>query len=198
MTKLNSFTYLTTITALLATPTSVMAHPGHDTVDGFISGMQHPFFGPDHLIAMIALGFVATRLNSRVATILTFCLGMLGGGFLALGGVSIPVAEILIVASLIAIAAVLFLPGLQGIRLSYAIPLIALFAACHGWVHVSEQPVNLSSLWYMVGMMSAALILQLTGLVFSTWLRHKTAARNTMGGAALTTAVISSITTLMG
>ncbi|OZG74106.1 hypothetical protein BTA51_08865 [Hahella sp. CCB-MM4] len=175
-----------------------MAHPGHETVQGFTSGLQHPFFGLDHLITMIALGFIATRLNARMATMATFSLGMLGGGLMAFAGITIPYAELLIVASLVAIALVLFSSKQQSFRLAYAIPLIALFASCHGWAHVAEQPADLSSLWYMIGMMSGALTLQLAGLALSTWLRHKVAARKTMAGAALTTAAVSSISLLLG
>ncbi|WP_020409542.1 HupE/UreJ family protein [Hahella ganghwensis] len=184
--------------ALLSTPLVAAAHPGHDTVLGFISGLQHPFFGLDHLVTMIALGFIATKLNARTSTIMTFSLGMLGGGIIALSGITIPFVEYLIVASLIAVALVLLNSQFKDFRLMYALPLVAFFAACHGWAHVAEQPADLSSVWYMVGMISGATILQLGGLALSVWLQHKIAARKLMGGAALTTAVISAAGLMLG
>jgi len=38
---------------LLATP--ALAHTGEGT-GGFLAGLAHPVFGPDHVVAMIAVG----------------------------------------------------------------------------------------------------------------------------------------------
>ena len=67
----------------LALPFPVSAHTGAGGLSGFMSGVAHPLFGPDHLVAMLAVveaeyrvmrrdvrekdrGFAATRLGRVV------------------------------------------------------------------------------------------------------------------------------------
>jgi urease accessory protein len=47
---------LLAVAAVLA-PVLALAHPGHDTSNGFVAGIQHPLTGSDHLAAMLAAGF---------------------------------------------------------------------------------------------------------------------------------------------
>ena len=46
--------------ALLLSPALAMAHPGHDHA-GVMSGIAHPIFGLDHLLAMLAVGLWAAH-----------------------------------------------------------------------------------------------------------------------------------------
>ena len=48
---------------LLASP--ALAHTGHDHGSGFLAGITHPLFGPDHLLAMLAVGLWAGVVGGR-------------------------------------------------------------------------------------------------------------------------------------
>src|SRR6478752_5390244 len=82
-----------------------LAHPGH-ALGGVGSGLAHPLTGPDHLLAMIAVGAVAALATSRRLawmTPLAFVGGMVAGGALGLAGVSIPGTETAIALSVVAL-----------------------------------------------------------------------------------------------
>ncbi len=183
---------------LLSISTGAMAHPGHETVMGFISGLSHPIMGLDHLVAMIALGFVAVKLNARRLTLTCFGSGMILGGMLAFAGVNIPFVEAIIVASLLAITFTLLNRSITKTRLVYTVPALLAFSASHGWAHVAEQPVDFSSAWYMTGMMVSALSLQVIGLFLAQRLEKKLVARKTVAGATLTTAALAAGSLILG
>ena len=186
------------LAAMLTLSTAAFAHPGHETMMGFASGLSHPFFGLDHLVAMIALGFVAVKLHARRLTFASFSTGMVLGGILAAMDIAIPYVEAIIVASLLAIAYTLFNRTAGSARPVYAVPAIVIFAAGHGWAHVAEQPVELSSAGYMAGMMLGAICLQAIGLMLSQRLRQKVAAERAVAGTSLVAAVMAATSLLLG
>ena len=51
-------------TLLLVSPTLALAHPGHDHA-GVLSGIAHPVFGLDHLLAMVAVGLWAAQQTGK-------------------------------------------------------------------------------------------------------------------------------------
>lgn len=86
---------------LVASPAS--AHVGHAT-HGFGTGFLHPLTGPDHLLAMVAVGVVAaTWRTDRTlwSAPASFLLGMVAGGLGGIIGVPFPGAEVLIAASVL-------------------------------------------------------------------------------------------------
>ena len=46
-------------------PTAAHAHSGHGEAAGFAHGFMHPLGGPDHVLAMVAVGMLAYRLGGR-------------------------------------------------------------------------------------------------------------------------------------
>ena len=74
-------------TALLLSPALAFAHPGHDHA-GLMSGIAHPIFGLDHLLAMVAVGLWAAQQSgkARWALPLTFVATMLMGGLFGFTG----------------------------------------------------------------------------------------------------------------
>ena len=76
------------------------AHSGSVT-GGFAGGFAHPLFGPDHIVAMVAVGLWGALLGAPAIWLLpiTFPLVMAFGGVLGIIGVPIPGVEIGIAAS---------------------------------------------------------------------------------------------------
>src|SRR5262245_28144575 len=98
-------TFLCILTSLLTvvwTCDAALAHSG-DVAGGFLGGFSHPLFGPDHLIAMVAVGLWGVFLGAPAIWILpiVFPLVMAFGGVLGIIGLPIPYVEIGIAASAI-------------------------------------------------------------------------------------------------
>jgi len=92
---------IATLLILLATP--AYAHVGDGLTGGFLGGIAHPLFGPDHVVAMVAVGLWGAFLGAPAIWLLpvVFPLVMAFGGALGILGVPIPGIEIGIAASAI-------------------------------------------------------------------------------------------------
>src|SRR6185503_12377604 len=77
---------------LLATP--ALAHTG-SSAGGFVGGFAHPLFGPDHVVAMVAVGLWGAFLGTPAIWMLpiVFPLVMAFGGVLGILGVPLPAVE---------------------------------------------------------------------------------------------------------
>src|SRR5256714_14920330 len=86
------------IIVMIATP--ALAHTG-ETAGGFLSGLAHPILGPDHVVAMVAVGLWGTFLGSPAIWLLpiVFPLVMAFGGVVGIVGVPLPAVETGIAAS---------------------------------------------------------------------------------------------------
>ena len=87
---------LLTLCWLLA-PAVALAHVGQgDVGGGFLAGVEHPIFGLDHVIAMVAVGMWGAQLGAPALWVLpvTFPLVMAFGGVLGAIGIPIPGIEI--------------------------------------------------------------------------------------------------------
>lgn len=166
-------------------PSVALAHPGHSHDDGqFLHGLTHPFGGADHLLAMVALGLLATQLGARAvwALPLTFVAAMLAGGALWAGGLALPVVEPMILASVV-ILGVMVAMALRPPLLA-ALPMVAVFGAAHGWAHGAEGPAS-GLLPYAAGFALASLALHLAGIGLGRLLARGPELRVLGGGAAL-------------
>jgi urease accessory protein len=148
-----SKTLVATITA--AAPMAVMAHAGHESTSGFMAGVTHPVMGLDHLLAMIAAGFVAARFGMKgIATIsATFAFAMLAGFLMALSGLALPVVELGITGSVAVFGALIVVSRFLPNALSALI--VAAFALFHGFAHGLEVPASASAMSFAVGFMIA-------------------------------------------
>ena len=72
------------------------AHSGDGLSGGFAGGFAHPIFGPDHVIAMVAVGLWGAFLGAPAIWLLpiVFPLVMAFGGVLGILGVPLPGVEI--------------------------------------------------------------------------------------------------------
>jgi urease accessory protein len=149
---------------LLTASSLASAHSGHD-VSGFAAGLEHPFSGFDHLLAMVAVGLWAAQSGGRrIWQLPAIFMAMLaaGAGFSMQWQHSLPLIETGIAASVLAlgllIALSLQLPTWQSLVLT------GLFGLLHGYAHGQELPESTIPLAYALGFLAATTALHLGGI----------------------------------
>jgi urease accessory protein len=154
---------------LLLLPMVAMAHPqGH--ADSILSGFAHPWLGTDHLLAMLAVGMLAAtqiQLRQQLICIELFLLCLATGVYISIPDQLLPTAEYLVSLSVGLLGASLWLAK----KLSrWAISgIIIASGVLHGIVHGVEIPSNTQSSAFIIGMLSASIMLHLCGLLWLNW-----------------------------
>src|SRR5882724_3246208 len=150
-------------TLLLAAP--ALAHTGEGG-GGFIAGLAHPVFGPDHVAAMVAVGLWGAFLGSPAIWTLpiVFPLVMAGGGVLGIIGVPLPAAETGIAVSAIVLGLMVALAA--RLPLWAAALLVGAFAIFHGYAHGKELPDGANAVAFSAGFVIATGLLHLSGIAF--------------------------------
>lgn len=151
------------VAALMATP--ALAHTG-DFVSGFLPGLEHPFGGLDHVLAMVAVGlWSGFVLPGRVwAGAATFMGAMVAGAGLSWAGMPLPMVEVWITLSAVAFGLLTFLSrrGQSSAMTFLSLAAIGLFAIGHGHAHASEATGGAAA--YMAGFLISTGALHLTGI----------------------------------
>ncbi|MEJ0076964.1 MAG: HupE/UreJ family protein [Alphaproteobacteria bacterium] len=177
---------LTALLALiLATP--ALAHTG-EGAGGFLSGLAHPVFGPDHVIAMVAVGMWGVFFGAPALWLLpiVFPLVMAFGGVVGIAGVPLPAVETGIAASAIVLGLMVALAARPPLWI--AAVLVGAFAIFHGYAHGKELPDDANALAYSAGFVIATGALHLTGIAFGQlahWPAGRLAVRGAGGAIAL-------------
>lgn len=173
-------------TTLIAAP--AMAHTGHGETSGLVAGLMHPVAGPDHLLAMLAVGlWSGFALPRRVwAGAAAFLSAMGAGALLSWSGVGIPGVETWITLSVLVfgVMTVLARPGQGGAVTGGALAAIAGFALFHGHAHATEAVGNAPV--YLGGFLAASGALHLAGIAIARWAgsgRLALALQRGLGGA---------------
>jgi urease accessory protein len=151
--------------ALLATlGAAAQAHTGHATQD-LAAGLAHPFMGPDHLLAMLAVGLwsaAALPAGRRLLGPATFMVTLLIGALLGAAGFALPAAEAGIALNVLLLAGMLLwrehLPATAGLAL------VAASALLHGHAHGTEFMPGASFAAYAGGLLAATALLHAAGL----------------------------------
>ena len=148
---------------LMLTPVPAAAHTG-SLSGGFLGGFTHPLFGPDHVVAMVAVGLWGAFLGAPAMFVLpiVFPLVMAVGGVLGILGVSLPGAEIAIAASAIVLG--LMVASAARPPLWIAATIVGAFAIFHGYAHGAELPAGTDAAAYSIGFVKATGLLHLTGI----------------------------------
>jgi urease accessory protein len=161
----NTFTRITISAALLGlSATAASAHVGHGT-EGFIHGFMHPIGGLDHVLAMLASGFLGAMIGGKARWLVpfTFIVAMVAGGALGASGVELPLVETMILASVVVLAGLAAFG--RSLGLSRLLPLIGGFALFHGFAHGAEMPANVSALEYAAGFVGATALLHAAAII---------------------------------
>lgn len=161
------------LVGVLAIPGLAHAHPGHENMSGLVSGLGHPLFGLDHLLAMLAVGLWGAQLGGKARWLLPvlFVGVMLVGGSLAMLGLSVPAVEPGIIASVVVLG--LFLLWARQVPLAVSAALVSVFALFHGVAHGAEMPLEASAMTYALGFAVATAGLHLLGLLAGAWLQQR-------------------------
>jgi urease accessory protein len=145
-------------------PTVSHAHVIQSGAVGFQSGFQHPLTGPDHFLAMFAVGLWGAQMGGRSVWTLpvTFPLIMVVGGIMGILGIPLPGIETGIALSILAL----------GFAIAFAwkpaewaaLLLIAVFAICHGYAHGAELPKAADPADFAIGFVIATGLIHLSGI----------------------------------
>jgi urease accessory protein len=149
---------------ILLIPSSVFAHVEQGQAAGFITGLQHPWSGLDHVLAMIAVGLWGAQLGNPAMWVLPviFPMVMSLGAMMGLLGIPLPGIEIGIALSAILLGAMVV--GEVRPKLVIAAVLVGFFAVFHGHAHGTELPAGQSGMLYSMGFVIATGILHGIGI----------------------------------
>jgi urease accessory protein len=145
-------------------PGPAAAHIIQGAQGGFGSGFAHPLTGPDHFLAMFAVGLWGAQMGGRQVWTLpvTFPLIMVVGGVIGMLGVPLPAIEIGIALSILALGLAIALAWRPAEWI--ALMLIAYFALCHGYAHGAELPLSADPADYAIGFVLATGMIHLFGI----------------------------------
>jgi urease accessory protein len=136
-TVMKKTTMITTMALSLAA-SPAFAHLNPAEHGSFAAGFSHPLFGPDHILAMVAVGLWAAMLGGRALFMVPAAfVGVMLLGFVAgLYGMPLPLVEPMILASVVVlgllVALALRVPTAAGAVI------VGFFAFFHGHAHGAE------------------------------------------------------------
>ena len=151
------------IVTLVAASAPAFAHLDPVEHGSFAAGVSHPFFGLDHVLAMVAVGLWAAQLGSRsVWLVPTAFVGTMMLGFAAaLAGLGLPFVEPVIAASVVVIG-LLTLVALQ-VPTPVGMAMVGFFALFHGHAHGGEVG-DAGALFFCAGFAVATAMLHAAGV----------------------------------
>ncbi len=160
--------------------TSALAHSEQGVAIDFWGGFTHPIFGPDHVIAMVAVGLWGAFLGPPAIWLLpvVFPLVMALAGAYGVLGLPLHGVETGIALSAIMLGAMV--AGAAKPPLWVAAALVGAFAIFHGYAHGVELPVGADAIAFSMGFVIATGMLHLCGIAFgalSRWSAGRIAVR---------------------
>lgn len=177
--------------SVLALAQPAFAHVGPEAHGAFSAGFSHPFWGTDHLIAMVAVGLFASVLGGTARWLLPagFVGGMMAGFVAALAAFPLPLVEPMILASVVTL----------GLLLAFAVrpstgaatAAVAVFGLFHGHAHGAEIG-GASALAFGAGFMAGTAVLHAAGVWFGLALVHSRMMRVALGSATVAAGVVLS------
>lgn len=130
--------HLLIVLALLAASPALAHHPlGSEAPQtmfhGLISGLAHPVIGLDHLAFVVLIGLAAALAGRDLTGPVAFISATLAGTALHLAGVTLPLAEMVIMASVVVLGALL----VMGRKVAGPVALAGFVLAgiFHGWAY---------------------------------------------------------------
>jgi urease accessory protein len=153
------------IALLLAWPIPAFAHEAESLRLGIVGGMLHPFSGPDHLLAMVAVGIWGAFLGRPLIYLLpvVFPTLMAVGGVIAMAGIAFPPVEIGIAVSVIVLGVAIL--GAYRAPVWLATIVVGLFGLFHGYAHGLELPSMVDPIGFSLGFVMATGLLHVAGIV---------------------------------
>ena len=158
------FVFFLTLAMFLVLTPSAQAHVEQGQAAGFVTGLEHPWSGLDHVLAMIAVGLWGAQLGNPAIWVLpiTFPMVMSFGAMMGLLGIPLPGIEIGIAISAILLGVMVL--GEVKPNLYIAAVMVGVFAIFHGHAHGTELPPGQSGLLYSMGFVIATGVLHGIGI----------------------------------
>ena len=100
---------------------------------GFLSGVGHPVIGFDHLAFVVGVGLIAAFHRSKLAMPAAFVGGTMAGTMLTVSAFTLPFAEIVITASVVAAGIVAMRGKVTDLRFAAVLTVVA--GLFHGWAY---------------------------------------------------------------
>lgn len=152
---LHAIAWLLVTAGYFLAASSAHAHVQQGQAEGFVTGLEHPWSGLDHVLAMIAVGLWGAQLGNPAIWLLpiTFPMVMSLGALLGLLGIPLPGIEIGVALSAIVLG-IMVLGELRP-KLILAAVLVGCFAIFHGHAHGTELPAGQSGMLYSMGFVIA-------------------------------------------
>ena len=149
---------------LLAASQPALAHEGTGLAGGFVAGFEHPLTGPDHMLAMIAVGLWGAFLGRPMIYLLPmiFPMMMVVGVAAAIAGVPLPPVEIGIALSVVVLGAMIL--GAVRAPIWVACTIVGIFGLFHGYAHGLELPSAADPVGYSAGFVLATGLLHIFGI----------------------------------
>jgi len=179
--------------ALCLLPRAAFAHHAQSmTGHPFVQGLSMPIHGLDHMLVTFAVGLIAVQMGGAALWVLpcAFSLLLLLGGTLNVCGVSVPLAEQAIFASMIVVGGLLSFRRRKSLLVTLAI--VGAAATFHGNVLIGEAPHNSWFFFFALGCLIAAFALQAAGM-WTGWLIHKFAQERVFRYAGWATVGIAAL-----
>lgn len=171
------------VLAFLALPTTALAHhliggrvPA--TVgEGLLSGLGHPVIGIDHLLAVLSLGMLSSRLSRGWLVLGAFLVASLAGTALHLMKIDLPAAEVVIAASVLCLGGLL-LVAKRGALGAWTV-LATAAGVFHGYAYgesiLKAEPTPLAA--YLVGFTVVQLLIAVGGRALASAMSQRLAER---------------------
>jgi urease accessory protein len=179
--------------ALCLLPPGAFAHHAEwMTGHPFVQGLSMPIHGLDHMLVTFAVGLIAAQMGGAALWVLpcAFSLLLLLGGTLNVCGVSLPIAEQAIFASMIVVGGLLSFHGRKSLLVTLAV--VGAVASFHGNVLIGEAPHNSWFFFFALGCLIAAFALQAAGM-WTGWLISKFAQKQVFRYAGWATVGIAAL-----
>ena len=173
---------VTIIAVFLFMPVVAHAHVEQGQAAGFVTGLEHPWSGLDHILAMIAVGLWGAQLGNPAIWVLpiAFPMMMAAGGMLGLLGIPLPGVEVGIAVSAIILGLMVLLD--MRAKLVIATLVVGFFAIFHGHAHGTELPAGQSGLLYSMGFVIGTGCLHGVGILLGL-IHHYRAGKILLRGA---------------
>lgn len=161
----------------ISLPATALAH--NIGGSGIESGLIHPLFGLDHLLAMVAVGVISSQIGGKAVWKVpaAFIAFMIIGGIVGMTGLELPFVEIAIALSVLVLGGAIVLSGKMPLK--WVLGCVAFFALFHGQAHGAEMPVIANGALYALGFVLSTSALHIAGVLIGHY-AVKTNFTNTM------------------
>ena len=158
----------TLLLVLLTSSAPAFAHSAKSLSLSFLGGFMHPLSGPDHLLAMFAVGLWGAFLGRPLIYLLPVIFPnlMALGGLLGMAGLPFPPVEVGIAVSVIVLGIAVLARWRAPVWLAAII--VAVFGLFHGYAHGLELPSMADPISFSLGFVLATGALHIAGIAFGS------------------------------